>query len=167
MRIDEVSEFLGLPVENKEFDAFLTEHGIQNRPVFKGTPVENIILPKQGLVLKFDTRGGYQRRYGPQPEEGGMIFSSVQVYGAVNDSCLAQYPGALPYGLSFKSTLEDALGIFKESTVNHQSGRNWVHVWYGYRGHTLALCFLPDSEGISFLALSRLLSSRPSSSIDG
>ncbi|GGC13157.1 hypothetical protein [Pseudoduganella buxea] len=155
MKINEVVQFFGLPAQNTEFDAYLTAHGISHRPVFKETPVDRISVKEKGISLGFDTDRHYLKFYGPLLDTGDMVLTSVQAYGAVNDSGFSEYPDALPYGLTFRSTLDEAVRIFGEPTLNHPSGPNRVYAWYNHQGTTIGLCFLPDNQGISFIDLSK------------
>lgn len=155
MKIEEVEKFLGLPAQSAEFDEYLTSHGISYRPIYKKKPVDRISVKQDGISLVFDTAILYRRTHGPLREEGEMILSSLQAYGEVNDSGYSQYPESLPYGLSFNSTLKEAVKIFGEPTLDHPSGNDRVYVWYDYRGDTIGICFLRDDGGISFFDLSR------------
>ncbi|QBE61741.1 hypothetical protein [Pseudoduganella lutea] len=161
MTIDKITKFLGLPAQNIEFDKYLATHGISHRPVFRETPVDRISLESSGLSLVFDTAGLYEEMYGPLSEKGSMIFSELQIYGAVNDSGFEQYPGPLPYGLSFKSTSAEAINIFGSPTVSHTYGEQRSLVWYDYDGNTIGITFLQEDQGISWLGLSKAAKKPP------
>lgn len=155
MEISELMHFFGRPAQSVEFDAFLTAHGISQRPTFKDSPVERINQLEQGISLIFEERLGFEQYWGPAKENGEMIFASLQAYSEDNDSGFERYPHPLPYGLSFDSTLQQAVQIFGEPTVDHPSGDNRVYVWHNFhdKGYTVALCLLPDDKGISFFDL--------------
>lgn len=161
MNILDVIRFLGLPSQSEQFDLYLTSHGLSYRPVFNETPVDRINVMDEGISLMFDTAELYRDMYGPLREEGSMIFAGVQAYGEDNDSGFAQYPGALPYGLSFKSTLADATKIFGQPTFDHPSGKSRCYVWYDYQDNTIGISFLPNDLGISFFDLSKKANEPP------
>ncbi len=156
MKINDVVQFFGLPAQNIEFDAYLTAHGISRRPVFKETPVDRISVKENGISLGFDTDRHYIKFYGPLRDTGDMVLTSVQAYGPVNDSGFSAYPDALPLGLTFSLTLDDAVRILGEPTLNHPSGPNRLYAWYNHEGTTIGLCFLTENQGISFIDLSKV-----------
>ncbi len=161
MNFMDLVKFLGLPAQNKDFDLYLTKYGSSYRPVFKETPVDRINFEEKGISLIFDMAESYREMYGPLSEEGSMIFSTVQAYGENNDSGFVEYGNQLPYGLSFKSTLEDATKIFGKPTVDHPSGEGRSYVWYDYVGNTIGISFLPANKGISFFDLSKKANQPP------
>ncbi|QBE61740.1 hypothetical protein [Pseudoduganella lutea] len=155
MNIEEVIRFLGLPAQSREFDEYLTAHGISHRPEFKETPVDDINIEAAGLSLVFDSANIYESMYGTLQEQGSMIFSSLQVYSAANDSGFQQYGGPLPYGLSFESTPMEAMTIFGTPTVKYTFSEEPSYVWHDYNGNTIGVTFLGEEKGISWLELSR------------
>lgn len=78
-----------------------------------------------------------------------------------NSSGFVEYPHPLPYGLSFKSTLDEATRIFGDSALNHPSGEGRMYIWYNFHGNTVGLCLLPDNQGVSFMALSKAAKQPP------
>lgn len=155
MTISEVEQFFGLPAHSREFDSYLSARGMLHRPRYDGTPIDAIRDYKGGITLVFGTSWSYEEHHGPLTEEGDMVFESLQVYSEHNDSGFSRYPGALPYGLTFESTLQEALAIFGKPAVQHPSDLNRVYGWYDYFGKTVSICFLPEGKGISFFDLER------------
>lgn len=155
MKINELIQFFGLPPESKNFDTYLSNNGILDRPKFTSSPVESIDWEEGGLSLVFETMNGYQESWGKAREPGVFIFSSLQAYGADNDSGFRSFQGELPFNLTFNTTLAAARKIFGDPTVNHKSGQNHIYVWYGYHKNTISLCFLPDNKGISFFDIAK------------
>lgn len=155
MNIEDLTKFLGLPAQSREFDQYLTAHGISHRPEFKETPVDDINIKSSGLSLVFDSANIYEKMYGPLKEQGSMIFSSLQVYSAAKDSGFQQYDGPLPYGLSFESTPKEAVVIFGAPTIKYTFSEEPSYVWYDYKGDTIGITFLGEDKGISWLELSK------------
>lgn len=161
MKIEELTSFFGLPPENKDFDNYLTTHGILDRPRFTSSPVESVNWKDGGLSLVFRTLNGYQKSWGEAREQGVFIFFSLQAYGAENDSGFSPFQGKLPFNLTFETTFKEAKEIFGEPTVDFSSGESHIYVWYGYHGDTISLCFLPNNKGISFFDIAKDMKEPP------
>lgn len=157
MKFTELQQYLGLPAQNIEFDKSLTASGISRRPEFRGSPVERINQVDTGISLVFESKSGFERFWGPAKEDGEMIFGSMQLFSEYNDSGFSRYQDTLPYGLSFNSTLKEALALFGQPTFDYESGPNHVYLWFNFQqaGWTFAICFLPAEKGVSFLSLEK------------
>ncbi|MDM5182115.1 hypothetical protein PO883_33635 [Massilia sp. DJPM01] len=156
MKISRLTNFLSFPAQNIDFDKFLIEHEITERPLDKPTPIAWLNRKDLGVSMIFYPVRDYRKWWGLVGEDGEMIFSTLQIYGENNDSGFAGYRDQLPYGLTFASTLQEARAIFGEPTLDHLSGpENRVYLWYGYQGYSIALCFLPENNGISFLSIEK------------
>ncbi|QBE61738.1 hypothetical protein [Pseudoduganella lutea] len=161
MDIEEVTKFVGLPAQSKDFDRYLSAHGLAHRPVFKGTPVDRISVKAAGISLVFDTAIRYEKMHGPLREGGSMIFSTAQIYSDANNSGFEEYRGTLPYGLTFKLALTDTIGILGTPTVSHTFDEEHSYVWYNFRGNTIGITFLSDEQGISWLEITRAAKEPP------
>ena len=155
MDILEAMTYFGLPPTSKEFEKFLTANGIAERPMFNQEPTESINRFKEGFSLIFRERHGFEKAWGQPRELGEMIFSTLQVYGGVNDSGFTEFAGLLPYGLNFKTTLKQSLAIFGPPATDYESGDEHAYVWYNHQGYTVTAAFLQQDRGISFLAIAR------------
>ncbi|CUI05554.1 hypothetical protein BN2497_5885 [Janthinobacterium sp. CG23_2] len=156
MKIHQLSLYLSFPAQNTNFDKFLTEHEINERPLDKPTPIACLTRKDLGVSMIFYPVRDYKKWWGSVGEEGKMIFSTLQIYGEDNDSGFSGYLEELLYGLTFASTFQEARAIFGEQTLDHLSGpENRVYLWYGFQGYSIALCSLPENKGISFLSIEK------------
>lgn len=162
MLIADAISFFGLPPRSKALDDYLTKIGISERPSYREIPTENITKKDEGFSFVFESELGYKEYWGEPREPGDLIFCSLQVFGDQYGEDFSGYDGPLPYGLTFKSTLEQVKAKFGEPTTDHQSGpENWVYVWYNQEGFTVGICFLPENKGVAFLSLERDQKSPP------
>ena len=155
MEILEAIKYFGLPPTGKQFEKFLTANGIAERPLFNQEPTESIDRFNEGFSLIFRERYGFEQAWGQPREIGEMIFSTLQVYGGVNDSGFSEFDGQLPFGLSFKTNFKQSVAIFGQHTTDYESGDCHAYVWYNRQGYTLTAAFLQQERGISFLAIAK------------
>ncbi|MHA6863333.1 hypothetical protein [Ralstonia pseudosolanacearum] len=156
MLILDAIQYLGQPPESKGLDAYLKSIGLEERPVYREVPVEDITRYDDGFSLIFSSRTSYEKWWEAPTEPGDLIFSSLQVYSARYGEDFSEYTGPLPYGLTFDTTPDQAKLIFGEPTTDNPSGpENRTYAWYNHGGYTVSVCFLPDNKGIGFVFIER------------
>jgi hypothetical protein len=114
MNIGDLPKFFGLPATNREFQEFLSNNGIEERPAFDpetGNPVELIEVPDSGLALEFIRPGAFVKKFGPVREDGDMIFSKIFIY-LVREDDYAAYTGTWPSPFPTSMTPDECLASF-------------------------------------------------------
>jgi len=152
MKIEEAIQFFGHSNESKELDAYLTSLGFSDRPTFDENPMEWVSKNQEGFTFIFDEKHGYEETWGQPKEDGEMIFCTIRVYGKGNSDDFAEYKGELPNGLTFNSTLADAIKkLGKPDSSRESFSKQMVCNWNNLQKFSLSIVFLTDDQGIAFL----------------
>ncbi|HHG6073503.1 TPA: hypothetical protein ACPWZ0_003075 [Salmonella enterica subsp. enterica serovar Vietnam] len=91
--------FLGYSSVFPELDDFLLSNGIKKRPQGVGG-ADHLKTPSKDVVLSFEERDVFEHdSLLPAKSDGKYIFSYLEVH--------SENEGSLPYGLTFKDSLDD------------------------------------------------------------
>jgi hypothetical protein len=83
MNVDDLLQYFGLPVTNREFHEFLSRNEIREQPDYdpeSGIPFALLELPEVGLSMEFIKPDEYAEDFGPVRENGEMIFSKIFIH---------------------------------------------------------------------------------------
>ncbi|GAB2909729.1 hypothetical protein GCM10027093_54800 [Paraburkholderia jirisanensis] len=162
MEIPKLVRFFGLPSQNLEFDKFLAENNIEDRPVFDldtENPAEIISLPDQGMFLEFVQPGSYRAMHGSVREDGEMIFSEIFLY-LRSEEGFAPYSGKILPDLSSDIRQDEVLVKFGSPSLirdgNDQFGRpNTIeYAWENVNGFSVTIMFLKNPSVVRYIVVS-------------
>ena len=154
LAIEEIINLFGQSPDDQALELQLTKLNINERPKFDGNPSEWVGKEKDGYLLMFRAKHGYEDSYGATNAIGNMILNGVRLFSADNKDGYSEYKGKLPFCIYLNKKPDELKEILGQPDFEDETGTpKRTFIWNNIQNVEIGVVFNRDETQIAWITI--------------